>query len=82
MGAMKAPEKKEIPEGVVHLYDLYKEIKFSRVPKEDRFVLVPRGDLTYESLNAYIEISGLKLEMWEVSTLMRIDGVFNHARAS
>lgn len=77
---MPAVESPEIPDELTYLYEIYREIKFARIHKDERFLLVPRKMLNYQELDSFSKLSGFSLSSWEVSTIMNIDGIFEHSR--
>lgn len=89
MGAMKAPEKPQLPDELAYLYDTYRSLKFFRVKNESHdpqdktspaFKLIPRGMVEYNELESFCNLSGLNLQPWEVETIMNIDGIFENSR--
>jgi len=80
MGAMKAPEPIECPVELSYLYDSYRQVKFSKIPNDDGFLLIPRSVLNYEALEAYSRVSELNLQHWEIETMICIDSIFERSR--
>jgi hypothetical protein len=79
MGADVPAQEAEMPEQLRYLFDLFKSIKFSRIPNEDGFSLVSRGSISYNEVDYYSKMTGLTLEMWEVDGLLSLDCIFERA---
>ena len=82
MGAMKAPEPIELPPELSYLYEAYRQVKFSKIPNEEGFLLIPRSLLNYVDLEAYSRVSELNLEHWEIETMICIDSIFERSRGA
>ena len=64
----------EAPEGFEYMFNLHKEIRFSRIPPN---TLVPRAPLSFIDLNQYQQSSNFKLSPIESETILRIDAIYN-----
>lgn len=81
MGAPVPEEKKvDLNPSVAHIMQAYKQIRFSRIPKDNGYLLSPRGVLKYSDIEAFNNLSGLQLEPWEIDAIMSIDGIFESSR--
>ena len=81
MGApVPEQEKIELPSAVAYLMQAYKQIRFSRIPKDNGYLLSPRDVLKYSDIEAYNNLSGLNLKPWECDAIMSIDGIFESSR--
>lgn len=79
MGAEIPEQEAKIPEQLRYLFDLFKAIKFSRVPNEDAFSLVSRGSISYNEIEHHSKLTGLTFESWEVDALLSLDCIFERA---
>lgn len=75
-GFIKQEEKKDIPDGMAYLFELYKEMRFSRVPPN---TLMPRESLTFSSIKDYQELEEFKLSSLESTALLSIDCIYNNS---
>ena len=79
MGANVPEDTNDIPRQLSYLYNLFKKMRFSRIPNDDVFSLVAREPLTYAHIDFYSKSSGLDFEMWEINTIMSLDSIFKRA---
>lgn len=79
MGADVPAQQEEMPEQLRYLFDLFKSIKFSKIPNDDGFSLVSRGSISYNEIDYYSKMSGLAFELWEVDALLSLDCIFERA---
>lgn len=77
MGFKVDKKQSECPEDLWYLYDLFKKIRFSIVPNDNKLSLIQREPLTYAVINSYTTNIGFNLEGWEIDVLLRIDSVLN-----
>lgn len=82
MGAMEAPTLAKCPDEMLYLHSTYRQVKFSRVPNEDAFLLIAREVLNYMTLETYSRISGMQLEHWEIEAILCIDSIFERSRGA
>ena len=81
MGVLKdAPEREvkgpELPDGMAHVVDHYRRVKFSFSKTEEGAMLTPRKALQFAEIESYDRLMGAELKPFEVSLLMDIDGIF------
>ncbi len=76
-GFIDAPGKKEIPESVAYIFDMYKEIRFSKIPPN---TLVPRDSITFTDINEFQKMSGAEVFPLEARAILSIDAIFNQSR--
>ena len=81
MGVLKdAPEREvkgpELPDGMAHVVDHYRRVKFSFSKTEEGAMLTPRKALQFAEVESYTRLMGLVLKPFEVSLIMDIDGIF------
>ena len=79
MGADIPESEYDIPEQLRYLFEIFKNVKFSKVPNDDGFSLVSRGSISYNEVNNYSRLSGLNFEHWEVDALLSLDAIFEKA---
>lgn len=79
MGADIPEDENEIPAQLIYLYDIFKSIRFSRIPNGDGFSLMARDSIGYNEIDFYSKLSGLDFEMWEVDILLSLNAIFDRA---
>ena len=80
MGAHIPGEEPELPGSISYLWDLHKAIRFSVVPSDEGFSIMPREMLNYREVAAYQRQSGITLSFAEISAIMSVDSIFEKFR--
>ena len=76
MGFDIKSDTKEKPAQLSYLYDIYFNLRFSRIPKGDTFSLMAREPLTFQHIEFYSKNTGLDFEQWEIDCIMSLDSIF------
>lgn len=79
MGADIPENETELPEQLIYLYNIFKSIRFSRIPNEEGFSLMARESIGYNEIDFYSKNSGLDFEMWEIDALLSLNAIFDKA---
>jgi hypothetical protein len=77
MGAIVDEPVNVIPEQVRYLFDLFMQLRFSRIPNDDGFGLMARGSLSFSDIHYNSQLTGLELEKYEVDALMSLNAIFD-----
>lgn len=76
MGILPKKEKKEIPSEFVHVFEVYKDIRFSLTHDNK---LLPRETISHQSINEYMKAMQSDLSPTEISVIMSIDAIYERA---
>lgn len=79
MGVDIPESKAEMPMQLRYLYDIYMELRFSRVPNDNGFSLVAREPLTTHDIDFYSRTSGLDFDRWEINSILSLDSIFERS---
>ena len=79
MGAEVPEDDNEIPVQLAYLYGLFKSIKFAKIPNDDGFSLASKGQISYNEVKIYSELTGLELEAFEVDVILSLEAIFERA---
>lgn len=79
MGEIDRDEAVEFPFELGYIYDAFRKVRFSKVPKDDGFALYPRDSFSFAEIEAYNRMSGLDLQPWEIDAMMSINGIYERS---
>lgn len=77
MGAPIPEDDHTLPEQVRYLFDLFMQLRFSRIPNDDGFSLMARESLRFSDIHYNSQLTGLKLERHEIEAIMSLNSIFD-----
>ena len=80
MGANIPSDTPEMPESIAYVWELHRSIRFSVIPSDDKYSLMPREPLTCMELSCYLDRAGLDLDRQEFDAILAIDAIFEKYR--
>lgn len=80
MGANIPDDTPDIPGSVAYIWELHKSIRFSTIPSDDGWSLMPREPINAREIECYLDRSGLELSRAEFDAILAIDAIFEKYR--
>lgn len=77
MGADIPEDECKLPEQVRYLFDLFMQLRFSRIPNNEGFSLMARESLSFSDIHYNSQLTGLELESHEIEALMSLNAIFD-----
>ena len=77
MGADVPDDEYKMPEQLRYLYELFMGLRFSRIPSDDHYSLMPRESLSFSDVHYNSQLTGLELENWELDCIMSMNAIFD-----